>query len=156
VSAGHVPAAALAATARPVERPRPTHCPAAQYVDHLRGRGLHPQYLGARLRFYRAFKDRWPALADWFGQPLAERVGRLPGELGHQPSSPLSFRARRYLICLALHGYTTLGYPFTLAAGQLRVVDTAAALGIDMGASRRWHCRPGCRRSPGSGWPRGG
>jgi hypothetical protein len=133
VSAGHVSAAALAATARPVERPRPTHCPVGQYVDHLHGQGLHPQYLRARLRFYRAFKDRWPALADWFEEPLVERVGRLPGELGHQPSYPLSFGARRYLIYLALHGYTTLDYPFTLAASQLRVVDTAAALGIDMG-----------------------
>ncbi len=133
MSAGHVSAAALAATARPVERPRPTHCPVGQYVDHLHGQGLHPQYLRARLRFYRAFKGRWPALAGWFDEPLVERVGRLPGELGHQPSYPLSFRARRYLIYLALHGYTTLDYPFTLAAGQLRVVGTAAALGIDMG-----------------------
>lgn len=133
MSAGHVSAAALAATARPVERPRPAHCPVAQYVDHLHDQGLHPQYLRARLRFYRAFIDRWPVLADWFDEPLVERVGRLPGELGHQPSYPLSFRARRYLIYLALHGYTTLDYPFTLAAGQLRVVDTAAALGIDMG-----------------------
>src|SRR5712691_1554701 len=72
-------------------------------------------------------------VAGWFDEPLVERVGRLPGELGHQPSYPLSFRARRYLIYLALHGYTTLDYPFTLAAGQLRVVGTAAALGIDMG-----------------------
>ncbi|MGW4965617.1 hypothetical protein ACWEPL_51065 [Nonomuraea sp. NPDC004186] len=135
MSARHVSAAALTATARPVPRPRPQHCPAAQYVDHLHGLNLHPQYLGARLRSYQAFMDRWPSLADWFDEPLVERVGRLPGEPHHQASYPLSFRARPYLMYLALHGYTTLDYPFTLAAGQLRVVDTAMSLGIDMGVA---------------------
>ena len=135
MSAGHVSAAALAATARPVERLRPLHCPVVQYVDHVHGQDLHPQYLRARLRFYRAFTDRWPSLADWFDEPLVERVGRLPGEPHHQPSYPLSFRARPYLIYLALHGYTTIDYPFTLAAGQLRVVDPAATMGIDMGVT---------------------
>ena len=72
-------------------------------------------------------------MADWFEAPLVERVGRLPGETQKTASNPLSFRARRYLIYLALHGYTTLDYPFMLAAAQMRVVDTAAALGIDMG-----------------------
>jgi integrase len=135
VSARHVSAAALAATVRPVTRPRPRHCPAAQYVDHLHDLNLHPQYLRARLRSYQAFKDRRPSLAGWFDEPLVERVGRLPGEAHHQPSYPLWFRARPSLMYLALHDYTTLDYPFTLAAGQLRVVDTAMSLGIDMGVS---------------------
>jgi integrase len=130
-----VSAAALTATIRPVERPRPRHCPEAHYVDHLRRQDLHPQYLNATLRNYRAFKDHWPSLADWFTEPLVERVGRLPGEPHHAPSYPLSFRARPYLLFLALHGYTTLDYPFTLAAGQLRVVDPAMAMGLDMGVT---------------------
>ncbi len=107
----------------------------AQYVEHVHDQDLHPQYLKARLRYYRAFKDRWPSLVDWFTEPLAERVGRLPGESHNAASYPLSFRARPYLLFLALHGYTTLDYPFTLAAGQLRVVDPAAAMGIDMGVT---------------------
>ncbi|WP_433259708.1 tyrosine-type recombinase/integrase (plasmid) [Streptosporangium sp. CA-135522] len=64
---------------------------------------------------------------------MAERVGRLAGELSHQPSYPLSYRARPYLVYLVLQGYATLDYPYTLAAGHLKVADTATALGRDMG-----------------------
>lgn len=135
MSAGHVSAAALVATARPVQRPRPRHCPDAHYVEYLHGLSLHPQYLGQRLRAYRAFRDRWPSLSDWFAEPLVNRVGRLPGESNLAPSYPLSFRARGYLLFLALRGYATLDYPFTLAAGQLRVVHLASAMGIDMGVA---------------------
>jgi integrase len=133
VSAGHVSAAALTAAAPPTERPVPRHCPEAEFVAHLRDQGFNPQYLRARLRFYRAFKDRWPVLADWFGEPLAERVGRLPGELSHQPSYRLSYRARPYLVYLVLHGYATLDYPYLLTARHLKVVDTATTLGMGMG-----------------------
>lgn len=135
MSAAHVSAAALTATARAIERPRPRHCPDAQDVEYLRGLDLHPQYLGQRLRAYRAFRDHWPSLPDWFAEPLVNRVGRLPGESNLAPSYPVSFRARGYLLFLALRGYATLDYPFALAAGQLRVVNLAAAMGIDMGVA---------------------
>lgn len=106
--------------------------PESEFGGHLRDQGFNPRYLTARLRFYRAFKDRWPVLADWFDEPLAERVGRLPGELSHQPSYPLSYRARRYLVYLVMHGYATLDYPCLLTTRHLKVVDTATTLGRDM------------------------
>ncbi|MFI6910048.1 hypothetical protein ACIBKY_52950 [Nonomuraea sp. NPDC050394] len=137
MSAGHVSAAALTAALTaatlPIERPRPVHCPAPEFVDHLRAQDLNPQVLKKKLRHDRRFRDRWPVLADWFDEPLIERVGRLPGEQSHKPSYPLSHQARPYLVYLTLHGYARLDYPYMLAAHHLKVVDTATALGLDLG-----------------------
>jgi len=60
-------------------------------------------------------------MTGWFAAPLAERVGRLPGEPHQAPSYPVSFHARPYLLFLALRGYITLDYPWMFRAQQLRI-----------------------------------
>lgn len=92
-------------------------------------------YLNAKLRYYRAFRERWPDLANWFAEPLAERVWRLPGESFHRPSFPSSHRARPYLTYLGLRGYATFDYRWMFAVGQLRVHDQAALAGIGLGTA---------------------
>ncbi|MGX4694506.1 tyrosine-type recombinase/integrase [Streptomyces sp. JNUCC 63] len=133
--AGHVSAAALAA-AIPAQRGRPRigrHCPRAEYIDYVRSQDIHPSYRNDKLRYYHEFVHRYPKLSDWYAAPLVERVGRLPGEPHTRPSHPVSFRARPYLLFLAFRGYTVFDYAWMLGAGQLRVVDPAAAMGIDLG-----------------------
>lgn len=109
------------------------HCPEAEYLAFVNGQDIHPGYRGAKLRHYRVFMQGWPNMTDWFAAPLVERVGRLPGEPHTAPSFPVSFRARPYLLFLALRGHIALDYPWMLGAGQLRVVDPAAEMGIDLG-----------------------
>ena len=55
---------------------------------------------GFRSRFVRSYPD----LHLCFHKPLAERVGRLSGEDRDEPSSRVSYEARRYLFYLVLHG----------------------------------------------------
>jgi hypothetical protein len=98
--------------------------------------GGNRQYQLMKVRFRRQFVERWPALASWYDEPLAERVGRLLGEPFHRPSFPVSFRARTYLIYLGLRGYATFDYPWLFAPGQLGIVGPAAALGIDLGTAQ--------------------
>jgi integrase len=134
--AKHVSAAALAATApQPARHRPPRHCPESEYVSWVRGQDIHPGYRNAKLRRYRHFVTAWPKMTAWFAAPLPERVGRLPGESQKEPSYPVSFFARPYLLFLALRGYITLDYPWMFGAQQLRVADTAAWVGIDLGTS---------------------
>ena len=98
--------------------------------DGLRSGDVHVP--GSR-RHFRVFKAAWPKMAGWFAAPLAERVGRLPGETQKEASYPISFQARPYLVFLGLRGYLTLDYAWMLGAGQIRVDDAATAMGIDLG-----------------------
>jgi integrase len=135
VRAGPVSTAAALAVA-PQRSWRPArHCPETEYLAFLNGQDIHPGYRGSKLRRYRVFMDAWPSMTDWFAAPLVERVGRLPGEPHTAPSFPISFYARPYLLFLALRGYIAFDYPWMLGAGQLRVVDPAAEMGIDLGTA---------------------
>ena len=96
------------------------HCSDAEWRAYVEKDGGNRQYQLMKLRFRGQFVERWPALASWYGEPLAERVGRLYGEPHDRPSCPVSFRARSYLIYLALRGHTTLDYPWLLASGAAR------------------------------------
>ncbi len=126
----------MAASPDPVRRQRPRHWPDHEYVRFVRGQdGFNHHYLNAKLRYYRAFRERWPDLATWFAEPLAERVGRLPGESFHRPSFPASHKARPYLTYLGLRGYATFDYRWMFAVGQLRVHDQAVLAGIDLGTA---------------------
>lgn len=134
--AGHVSAAALAATSpAPAGKPGRRHCPESEYLAFVRGQDIHPGYRNQKIRYYRAFKAAWPRMADWFAAPLVERVGRLPGETQKGASCPVSFQARPYLVFLGLRGYLTLDYAWMFGAGQIRIADGATAMGIDLGAS---------------------
>jgi integrase len=132
--AGHVSAAALAATSvTPTGRPRRRHCREGEYLAYVRDQDINPNYRNQKIRQYRAFMAAWPRMSDWFAAPLVERVGRLPGETHKAPSFPVSFHARPYLMFLALRGYVTFDYAWMFGAGQIRVDDCAAAMGIDLG-----------------------
>jgi integrase len=136
VTAGHVSAAALAATsANPAGRPRRRHCPEGEYRGFVRGQDIHPGYRNQKVRRYQAFMHAWPKMADWFTAALVERVGRLPGETHKNASHPISFHARPYLLFLALRGYLTFDYALMFGAGRIRVVDAAEDLGIDLGTA---------------------
>jgi len=134
VRGGPTSTAALLAAAAPVRRQRPRHCPDGEYESFVRAQdGFNRDYLNAKLRYHRAFRDRWPDLASWFAAPLVERVGRLPGEAEHTVSFPASHKARPYLTYLGLRGYATFDYPWMFATAQLRVHDQATLLGIELG-----------------------
>jgi integrase len=136
VRSGRTSTSALVAAPDPVRRQRPRHCPDREYVTFVRGQvDFNHHYLNAKLRYYRAFRDRWPDLTAWFAEPLVERVGRLPGESFTRPSFPASHKARPYLTYLGLCGYATFDYPWMFAVGQLRVHDQAALLGMDLGTT---------------------
>jgi hypothetical protein len=136
VTAGHVSAAALtAASTNSTGTPRRRHCREDEYVGFVRGQGIHPSYRNDKLRHYRTFAHAWPRMTDWFAAPLVERVGRLPGETHKNPSHPVSFRARPYLLFLALRGHVTFDYAWMFGAGQIRVVDAAEELGFDLGTT---------------------
>ena len=79
MTAGHVSAAALAATATsPAGRPRRRHCADVEYVSFVRGQDINPNYRNQKLRRYRAFMHAWPRMTDWFAAPLVERVAGSP------------------------------------------------------------------------------
>jgi hypothetical protein len=136
VRGGPTSTAALVAASVSIQRRRPRHCPDREYVMFVRGQdSFNHHYLNSKLRYYQAFRDRWPDLASWFAAPLVERVGRLPGESFRRPSFAVSHLARPYLTYLGLCGYATFDYRWMFAVGQLRVHDQAALLGIDLGTS---------------------
>ncbi len=150
MSAGRVSTAALlAAPATAPSSRQHRHCPAEEWQAYVEQDGGNRQYQLMRLRFRRQFVERWPALASWYGEPLAQRVGRLYGEARSRPSFPVSFRARGYLIYLALRGYTTLDYQWLLAPGRVpslepaaqhgvgQLVDEATSLGFDRVSARQ-------------------
>ena len=83
----------------------------------------------ARLRFVAL----WPDLDDWMELPLLDRVGRARGR---QPSTPVqstSYKARRYLWCLAVTDRLRLDYPWLLAIGNVPLRELGAQLGLDHG-----------------------
>lgn len=136
MTAGRVSAAAYAAAAvNTAERPQRRHCPESEYVGFVRAQDIHPSYRNDKLRRYRAFIHAWPRMADWFAVPLVERVGRLPGQTHREPSYPISFHARPYLVFLGLRGHVMFDYAWMFGAGQIRVVDAAEAMGIDLGTA---------------------
>jgi integrase len=77
--------------------------------------------------------ERWPDLPAWFAAPLTLRVGRLPGEHRQRLTCRVSYRARHYLLFLALHSDVRLDYPWLLGVGHLYVDTAAKQLGIPLG-----------------------
>lgn len=132
--AGPISAAALAATSVTLAgKPKRRHCPEAEYLAFVCDQDIHPGYRNQKIRYFRVFRAAWPKMAGWFAAPLAERVGRLPGQTQKKASYPVSFQARPYLVFLGLRGYLTLDYAWMLGAGQIRIDDAATAMGINLG-----------------------
>ena len=102
------------------------HASSEEYAAFVRQRLNHPDSIAVvrreRARFVRAYPD----LENWFGAPLAERIGRLAGEKPGRVTCRVSHEARGYLHFLALRGYARFDYPWLIA---LRCPDPWTYLG---------------------------
>ncbi len=93
------------------------------------------------LRFRRQFVQCYPDLNDWFAAPLVERVGRTDEERqqkkGHNDVlHKASYRARPYLVFLALRGYAQFDWEWLIAVFQLRLTEVFTCAGGDMGMAK--------------------
>lgn len=131
--AGAVSTAALTARVRTTPPLVPQHCSEAEYAEFLGTLPVTRSYYNLRLAGRREFVARWPRLHVWFAAPLSMRVGRLPGEVRGRLTSRESYRARHYLLFLALRGYLRLDYAWLLGTGRLDMDALTRQLGIDLG-----------------------
>ena len=111
------------------------HARADAYAAFVRARvgqaSSARHFLSLRERFVQAYPD----LRDWFHRPLAERVGRLPGEPSHRPHNDVSYRARPYLYVLALHGAARFDWDWLIAAQQVHLLDVLERTGAHLGVA---------------------
>jgi hypothetical protein len=108
----------------------------ASAEDYLRGiRAGYPdrRHLRHLLRFREVFVQRYPDLRDWFNAPLSERVGRLQGEGPYQATCRVSYKARPYLLFLALHGYIQLDCEWIIAIRNVQLEDLIERIHVDVG-----------------------
>jgi len=96
----------------------PQHCREAVYTHFLETLPVTRAYRLQRLAWRRQFVERWPDLHIWGAAPLALRVGRLPGERRRRLTDRVCYRARHYLLFLALRGFIRLDYAWLLGAGR--------------------------------------
>jgi hypothetical protein len=126
------PAARLLAAPAPGPPP-PRQASAQEYAEFIEALPIAPAYRRQRLAARRRFVERYPDLAAWYAEPLAARVGRLPGEARPAPSARLSYQARGYLVFLGLRGHARLDWDRLLAVPQLYVCELARQLGLELG-----------------------
>ncbi|WP_448207482.1 tyrosine-type recombinase/integrase [Azospirillum sp. sgz302134] len=131
--AGPVSAAAVRAQSAPPPVFAARHCAADEYDAFLDTLPIRPAFRRQRHNFQRRFARFWPNLEDWLSAPLAERVGRLNTQTRATVSHRVSHQARSYLYYLALTDHVRLDYEWLLAIGDLRLMDVARPLGIDLG-----------------------
>ncbi len=109
------------------------HCAFGEYAAFLDTLRIQPAFRRQRGNYQRRFVRFWPDLKDWVSAPLIERVGRLRYEKRATLSYRVSYQARSYLYYLALTNRIRLDYDWLLALGDLRVLDVARPLGINLG-----------------------
>ncbi len=136
-----------------------SHAPREEYIGFLR-RNLGSSYsvYSATWRYTR-FIRRYPNLDDWFGAPLAERVGRLAGETRAGVSHPASYVGRTYLCYPAVAGHARYDWEWLIACerldiwrfllkGRERVPDVEALVSDAVGLGyRRMYARDRLRRA---------
>jgi hypothetical protein len=89
-------------------------------------------------RSHSRFTWKYPDLSKWFAAPLPERIGRLYGQGYNEsnknpPTNVVSFRARPYLVYLAIRGYARFDLEWILAMPVLRVWKLLEYFDIDLG-----------------------
>ena len=131
--AGPVSAAALCARRLPAPAFAACHCMQDAYDTFLCTLPIQPAFRRQRRNQQRRFARFWPDLEDWLSAPLTERVGRLHNENRATLSYRVSYQARSYLYYLGLTDRARLDYEWLLAIGDLRIMDVARPLGIDLG-----------------------
>ncbi len=109
--------------------PHYNHASAEAYASFLDGYLSTPEsiksYLGLRDRFVHAYPD----LHAWFDAPLCERVGRRYSEAKAQANYRVSYKARPYLIFLALQGSVQFDWAWLIAVPRLEIFGPLAHLG---------------------------
>lgn len=73
------------------------------------------------LQLRRAFVEAYPDLTTWFAAPLAERVGRLRRHPRSNLIGRVSYRARPYLVFLALRGYITFDWEWLIGISNIHI-----------------------------------
>lgn len=131
--AGATSAAALRAKVAAVPRITLQHCSEEEYAHFVTTLPIGAAYQRQKLNDRRRFVARWPAIQGWFAAPLRERIGRFHGEDRYHLTDRISYRARGYLIYLALQGHIRLDYGWLLGVGHLYGEDIAGQLGRDLG-----------------------
>jgi len=109
----------------------PRHASAEEYRVLTDQGSVDPRYLTLRVLHRQRFVDRYPDLNVWLSEPLAVRLGRLPGEPKAAMSSRVAYEARTYLVFLALTGRLSLDHDWLLALPYIGVWEHARALGLD-------------------------
>jgi site-specific recombinase XerD len=111
------------------------HASAEEYAAFLQAFAAQREYARprkeqARLLLCRTrFVQCYPDLSEWFSAPLIERVGRLYREDYNHSSYPISYRARFYLIFLALRGYASMDWDWLIATHKLGLEPFLPILG---------------------------
>lgn len=131
---GPVSAVAMRAQAVPALAPfRSRHCTEQEYDAFLRAAGFKQSFIYLRHSARRRFVRLWPNLEEWLRAPLAQRMGRLHGQVRRTVSCPATNHARSYLYYLALRGHLRLDLPWLLAVGDVHAFTVARLLGVDFG-----------------------
>jgi len=130
---------------------RPRHCPPGEYEAFiLQGpQGQRSKTLQRRehARFLRTF----PNLADWFDQPLRQRLGWRNGAVGVRRCGPgdgfdvtagwINYNARPYLVYLTLTGRMRLDWGWLLGIGVVKWQQIADQLGLPLSAQMEQLCQ---------------
>lgn len=113
------------------------HAGLVEYSAFARDYAKTEANLDLLLRSHMRFTWQYPDLSRWFALPLPERVGRLYGqgynESNNRPTNLVSFRARSYLMYLAVRGYARFDLEWILSIPVLRVWKLLEYMNMDLG-----------------------
>lgn len=112
---------------------RAHHCPQREYESFIRSISRRTDYAVREMAMVRRFTSRWPALQDWFEEPLYVRVGVERLNRREATDARISSDARPYLLYLALRDNVRFDYPWLLTAHMLYLPTKAAEMGMDIG-----------------------
>jgi integrase len=109
------------------------HCPQREYEGFIRTVSKRRGYAAREMAMVRRFINRWPALQDWFEEPLHVRVGVERLDRREATDARITSDARPYLLYLALRGNVRFDYPWLLTAHALFLPTKAVEMGMDIG-----------------------
>lgn len=108
----------------------PRHATEKEYAAFLREHGASTSSVKTYLQEHKRFVRNYPRIEDWFAAPLPERVGRLCGKARGTPvedryvaqmTSPVCYKARPYLLYLAVAGLASFDWEWLMSVPRLRV-----------------------------------